>query len=68
MKPLWVAVCVALGGMAVLTVAVNVLDPDTPRALNALYNLWLLATIAVCTVGFFGACFRFFAFITGERK
>jgi hypothetical protein len=68
MKPLWAAVLIALAGLAVLTVLVNALDPGTPPALNALYNLWLLGTIAVLVAGAIGACLWFFELITGHRR
>jgi hypothetical protein len=68
MKPLWAAVVIALAGLAVLTLLVNALDPGTPPALNAFYNLWLLGTVVVLVVGTIGACFRLFERITGHRR
>ena len=49
-------------------VAIGVLDPRAPLALVALYNVWLLATVAALVAALITLAFDFFSFITGGNR
>jgi hypothetical protein len=62
------ATLVAVLGVVALLVAMAALEPDVPRALVAVYNLWLLGTVVVLVVFLITSAFRFFAFISGGER
>jgi hypothetical protein len=62
------ATLVAVLGVVALLVAMAALEPDVPRALVAVYNLWLLGTVVVLVVLLVTSAFRFFAFISGKGR
>lgn len=62
------ATLVAVLGTVALVVAMAALEPDVPRALVAIYNLWLLGTIVVLVVFLITTAFRFFTFISGGER
>lgn len=59
---------VAVLGAVTLTAVLSTLGSAVPGVAVAAYNLWLLATVAVVVAFLVMLCFRFFAFITGERR
>lgn len=65
MRTLYVLTIAGLVGVLVLSTAVGTLDPRTPLALVALYNLWLLATVAALVAALITLAFDFFSYITG---
>lgn len=67
MKPLWTAIVIALGGLLVLAFAVPELAPHTSLPLYGLFNLWILGTVVVLTVGIVGAYYRFVVLITDRH-
>lgn len=68
MGPIGKAMLVAVLGTVALVVAMGALGPDVPGALIAVYNLWLLGTVVVAVVFIITSAFRFFAYLTGERR
>lgn len=65
MRTLYVLTIAGLVGVLVLSTAVGTLDPRAPLALVAIYNLWLLATVAVLVAALITLAFDFFSYITG---
>lgn len=61
------AVVGVLGALA-LSAAVPTLDPRVPLPLVALYNLWLLATVAVLVATVILLFVRLFSLITGGQR
>ncbi|MDL5361836.1 hypothetical protein [Halalkalicoccus sp. NIPERK01] len=55
-------------GVLALSAAIPTLDPRVPFPLVALYNLWLLATVAVLVATVILLFVRFFSLITGGRR
>lgn len=68
MGPIGKATLVAVLGTVALMVATSILEPDAPRALVALHNLWLLGTVAVVVVFVVTTAFRFFGYLGGEGR
>ena len=68
MGPIRKATLVAVLGTVVLMLAMTALEPDVPRALVAVYNLWLLGTVVVVVVFLVATAFRFFGYITGSDR
>lgn len=57
----------AVVGVVVLAAAIPALDPHVPISLVAVYNLWLLATVALVVASLLVACVQFFELVTGGR-
>lgn len=57
----------AVAGVVVLSATIPALDPRIPLPLTALYNVWLLATVAIVVATLITLCVRFFDYITGGR-
>lgn len=68
MGPIRKATLVAVLGTITLMLAMTALEPDVPRALVAVYNLWLLGTVVVVAVFLIVTAVRFFEYITGGDR
>ena len=68
MGPIGKATLVAVLGTVALMVATSILEPDAPRALVALHNLWRLGTVVVFVVFVVTTAFRFFGYLGGKGR
>lgn len=68
MRTLYVVTIAGLVGVLALSIAIGALDPRAPLALVALYNVWLLATVAALVAAVITLAFDFFSFITGGNR
>jgi hypothetical protein len=66
MRTLYVLSTVGIVGVIGLTVAIP--ETGAPSSLVALYNLWLLATVALVVATTITLCFRFFSLITSGHE
>lgn len=68
MRRLYALAVVGIVGVLALSAAIPAIDPRVPIPLVALYNLWLLATVAILVAAVITLSFDFFSYITGGNR